>query len=325
MKRNFVFSVLLLVFAGVHSTTLTFQEEFYSGSVTYNEEAKPGEAVFARLSIKPGKNSGKKSLPEVKSVLQLWSGGKKIENSSFYLLPQKSRKNYKEFLSGIPLSSWLKADKDYQVKILISIPESEDKELLLPFSMNDVKFIEETIDLNAKNTGIKQNMSAERLSQIEKLNKILGTVDETSVYALKPFVKPVSSERMTAFYGDRRIFRYSNGKTETSLHYGDDYGVPEGTEVRSAQEGKVVLAEFRISTGWSVVIEHLPGLYSLYYHLSSLNVKEGDRVKSGEKIGLSGSTGLATGPHLHWEVRLNAGAVKPDFFRKNYTFEGSEN
>ena len=95
--------------------------------------------------------------------------------------------------------------------------------------------------------------------------------------------------------------------------------------MRSAQEGKVVLAEFRISTGWSVVIEHLPGLYSLYYHLSSLNVKEGDRVKSGEKIGLSGSTGLATGPHLHWEVRLNAGAVKPDFFRKNYTFEGSEN
>lgn len=60
MKRNFVFSVLLLVFAGVHSTTLTFQEEFYAGSVTYNEEAKPGEAIFARLSIKPGKNSGKK-------------------------------------------------------------------------------------------------------------------------------------------------------------------------------------------------------------------------------------------------------------------------
>lgn len=79
------------------------------------------------------------------------------------------------------------------------------------------------------------------------------------------------------------------------------------------------MAENRISTGWSVVIEHLPGLYSLYYHMSSLNVKENDYVKAGEKIGLSGSTGLATGPHLHWEVRLNMAAVKPEFFMQDFT------
>ena len=74
------------------------------------------------------------------------------------------------------------------------------------------------------------------------------------------------------------------------------------------------MAESRISSGLSVVIEHMPGLYSLYYHLDSMNVKVGDMVKSGDKVGLSGSTGLATGPHLHWEVRLNGEAVNPDFF-----------
>ena len=63
-----------------------------------------------------------------------------------------------------------------------------------------------------------------------------------------------------------------------------------------------------------MVIEHMPGLYSLYYHLDSMNVKVGDMVKAGDMVGLSGSTGLATGPHLHWEVRLNGEAVNPDFF-----------
>ena len=55
--------------------------------------------------------------------------------------------------------------------------------------------------------------------------------------------------------------------------------------------------------------------------MSSLNVKEGDTVKQGDLIGLSGSTGLATGPHLHWEVRLNMAAVSPDFFLNNFAFE----
>jgi murein DD-endopeptidase MepM/ murein hydrolase activator NlpD len=80
------------------------------------------------------------------------------------------------------------------------------------------------------------------------------------------------------------------------------------------------MAENRISTGYSIVIEHLPGLYSLYYHLSKMDVKEGDMVKKGQLIGLSGSTGLATGPHLHWEMRLNGEAVRPEFFLSNFTF-----
>ena len=81
------------------------------------------------------------------------------------------------------------------------------------------------------------------------------------------------------------------------------------------------MAENRITTGYSIVIEHLPGLYSLYYHLSEMKVQEGDYVKQGQLIGKSGSTGLATGPHLHWEIRLNGTAVRPEFFVRNFTFE----
>ena len=135
------------------------------------------------------------------------------------------------------------------------------------------------------------------------------------------FKKPIVSERMTAFFGDRRIYAYTNGKSSTSLHYGDDYGVPTGTEVFACGDGKVVMAENRISTGYSIVIEHLPGLYSLYYHLNEMSVKEGDIVKQGQLIAKSGSTGLATGPHLHWEIRLNGSAIRPNFFLSDFAFE----
>ena len=86
------------------------------------------------------------------------------------------------------------------------------------------------------------------------------------------------------------------------------------TPVRACERGKVVLAADREVTGKTVVIEHLPGLYSLYFHLSSFAVAEGQIVERGQVIALSGSTGLATGPHLHWELRANGDAVDPGYW-----------
>ena len=63
-----------------------------------------------------------------------------------------------------------------------------------------------------------------------------------------------------------------------------------------------------------MVIEHLPGVFSLYYHLQDIEVKEGQRLFQGQRIGTVGMTGLATGPHLHWELRVSGVAVEPDFF-----------
>ena len=177
------------------------------------------------------------------------------------------------------------------------------------------------IPLDGKNTAIKKDDSKERYQQIQKLNAILETSNPASVYQLSAFSLPVQSPRRTSFFADRRIYTYQGGGQTTGLHYGIDFGVPEGTIVSACAAGKVVMAEMRNSTGYSVVIEHLPGLYSLYYHLSSMNVKAGQMVKQHDKIGLSGQTGLATGPHLHWEIRLNTAAVSPDFFTGNFAYE----
>lgn len=301
--------------------TVRFQEQTYSGSVTYNEKAQPGDAVFVRLSMKVPETTSDKTSQKPIAVLQLFKGKERAASTQFFFTnPQNRSAETAEMLAGIPLSTWLSDKEVYSLKVIISTGDAQKKEIMLPFSIQKKQFASERIVLDARNTGIRKDVSPERRAQSEKLNKILETVIPQDVYTLKPFTIPVDSKRITSGFGDRRVFEYTDKKTSTSLHYGIDYGVPTGTPVHSCAEGKVVLAENRISTGWSVVVEHLPGLYSLYYHMDSLNVQEGQYVKQGGKLGLSGATGLATGPHLHWEVRLNMGAVNPEFFLKEFSF-----
>ena len=317
--------IVLALFAQISlcfAKTAFFQSENYNLTVTYNETIVPGDAVFVRMSVTLPKNHKKaRNDSEKKGALQLYQDKKVIEKANFYSIgKKKSNQTYTDMLCGIPISPWLTGGIFY-LKVIFSFGEEEAGEFILPVTFKSRTFIEEVVELDAANTAIKTDTSPERTAQIEKLNNILFTTMPEDVYSLKKFTSPTNSTRYTAYYGDRRTYAYSNGKSSTSLHYGNDYGVPEGTEVRACADGKVVMAENRISTGWSVVIEHLPGLYSLYYHLSSMEVKEGDTVKQGDLIAKSGSTGLATGPHLHWEVRLNGSAVRPEFFLDDFAFE----
>ena len=320
--KKFLSIVLVMINAFcIFAANAKYQGENYTINVIYNDTITPGDAVFARMTVTIPKNH-KKNKPEAekRAVLQLLQDKKVIESAPFYSISKSKKQNSSEMLCGIPVSLWL-AEGNYSLKIVLTTPDDEVKEFILPSTLKMREFNKETLVLDEKNTAIKTDNSPERAAQIEKLNNILFTTIPSDIYSLKHFVTPTESQRYTAYCGDRRIYQYTSGKSSTSLHYGNDYGVPEGTEVKACAEGRVVMAENRISTGWSIVIEHLPGLYSLYYHLSEMKVKEGDMVKQGELIGKSGSTGLATGPHLHWEIRLNGSAVKPEFFLNNFTFE----
>ncbi|MBR1640558.1 MAG: M23 family metallopeptidase [Treponema sp.] len=324
MKKFLISAVILSLFSTsifAARATAKFQSESYTLNITYNDTITPGNAIFARMTVTIPKNHKKtKTDSERKAVLQLLQDKKIIESAPFYSISKSKKQNASEMLCGIPVSLWL-TEGNYSLKIVFSTPDEEIKEFILPSTLKMRDFNKETLVLDEKNTAIKTDNSPERAAQIEKLNNILFTTLPSDVYSLKHFTAPTESQRYTAWCGDRRIYQYSSGKSSTSLHYGNDYGVPEGTEVRACAEGRIVMAESRISTGWSIVIEHLPGLYSLYYHMSELKVKEGDMVKQGELIGKSGSTGLATGPHLHWEIRLNGSAVCPEYFLEDFTFE----
>jgi murein DD-endopeptidase MepM/ murein hydrolase activator NlpD len=109
-------------------------------------------------------------------------------------------------------------------------------------------------------------------------------------------------------FGTSRTF---NGRVQ-SVHQGLDYAVPQGTPVAALNSGTVLLAQPLFFEGDCVVLDHGQGLLTLYMHLSKIEVKEGERVASGEKIGLSGGTGRATGPHLHVAVRWQGVYLNPD-------------
>jgi len=108
-------------------------------------------------------------------------------------------------------------------------------------------------------------------------------------------------------FGSQRIF---NGKAQRP-HFGLDFRVPTGTPVTAMNQGTVLLARFLYFEGNCVVIDHGLGLLTLYFHLSEFKVKEGDVVKRGDVLGLSGGTGRATGPHLHVAVRWQGTYLDP--------------
>ncbi len=125
-----------------------------------------------------------------------------------------------------------------------------------------------------------------------------------------PFHYPVdaSSLRITSFFGTRRSY---NNNSELSFHEGVDFGGGVGRPVYAVATGRVVLAQSLAVRGNAVLIDHGLGLFSAYWHQSQLVVVEGQEVQAGDLIGYIGDTGLVTGPHLHWEVRLNGIAVEP--------------
>jgi murein DD-endopeptidase MepM/ murein hydrolase activator NlpD len=120
------------------------------------------------------------------------------------------------------------------------------------------------------------------------------------------FVEPVNGKR-TGMFGSVRIM---NGQARNP-HNGEDIGAPLGADVAATNDGIVRLIVNHIFSGKGVYLDHGLGFYSMYFHLSEVLVKQGDFVKVGQIVGKVGATGRATGPHLHWGVKLNGARVNP--------------
>ena len=121
-----------------------------------------------------------------------------------------------------------------------------------------------------------------------------------------PFRLPVPGAVISQF-GKRSIY---NGQPR-SPHTGVDFRGRTGTPIRAPNAGKVALASKLYYTGKTVIIDHGMGLYSYFGHMSAIAVKEGDTVEARQVVGKVGATGLVTGPHLHWTVRLAGTRIDP--------------
>jgi murein DD-endopeptidase MepM/ murein hydrolase activator NlpD len=260
------------------------------------ESPRPGEPVTIGVSADTGARTA-----------ALVLGGKRLTRAVFFPVPLDVEEGpLLAAVMTVPATV-----RSGEAKIVVEAAGGIIDEIAIIIAGRE--FVSEIIKLDPVLTGIRTDPDPQKTRESEILWGILNRIGKDA-YHFGNFSPPVTATRRTSFFGDRRVFQYSNNTSDTSIHAGIDYGVPKGTAVNACGSGKVVLARDRIVTGKSVIIEHLPGIYSLYYHLDKIEVAEGILVETGDLLGLSGATGLATGPHLHWEIRIFGENTDPDAF-----------
>jgi murein DD-endopeptidase MepM/ murein hydrolase activator NlpD len=155
--------------------------------------------------------------------------------------------------------------------------------------------------------------SPENLKRIEReqkeLNAVYAALTKTPLW--KDSFQPPINTKVTSRFGNRRTF---NGEVK-SRHQGVDLRAKTGVPIFAANTGVVVFAKELFLAGNTVIIDHGAGITSSYAHLNSIDVKVGQTVKRGEKLGAAGATGRVTGPHLHWGMRVNGVLVDPHQMR----------
>lgn len=162
--------------------------------------------------------------------------------------------------------------------------------------LEKMKFVNETLrgSNDAKIAQITTNAS----------DQILSNFDIATFY-------PLRNGKKVADFADHRFYTYNNEKASESWHMGLDLASVAHAPIVASNGGKVVFAGENGIYGQSVIIDHGFGLYSLYAHCSSLRVKEGDSIASGEEIGTTGMSGLALGDHLHFGILIQGQEVRP--------------
>ena len=184
-------------------------------------------------------------------------------------------------------------DKETAEKLVNEIKELSDSEINLTINEKTTNALEEVqID----------ELEVAKANTIEKLN--IDTTEEISnINGIKIATLPVTGT-ISSRYG-------VSSKIRVSTHTGLDIATATGTPIKAAADGTVTFAAYSGSYGYLVKIDHGNGVETWYGHTSKMLVKAGQEVKSGDTIALVGSTGNSTGPHLHFEVRINGEHVNP--------------
>jgi len=208
----------------------------------------------------------------------------------------------------LPVSYYHKAGKTYTIDISAGSAsktfevELRDKEFIIQYLTIDPKVAAET----------RNDKSAQEV--VEKIEPLRPVCDPEK-YWEGTFIQPVEGGRVSPKdFGKRR---YVNNAPTSYRHNGLDIGQDQGTPIKAVNNGRVLLAEYLIGTGYTVIIEHGYGLKSWYYHMVELNTEKDAIVKKGDIIGYVGSTGFSTGPHLHLSISVNDVYVNPMPFFEN--------
>ena len=179
----------------------------------------------------------------------------------------------------------------------------------LRFEVKDKRYPEQHITLKDSSkvnlASADEERATREIAAIQELKRHWRDTAETET----DFQLPAEG-RLASRFGLRRIF---NGEARAP-HSGLDVAVPRGTPIKAAAQGKILATGDYFFNGKTVFIDHGNGLISMYCHLDRIDVQSGDQVTQGQRVGLAGSTGRSSGPHLHWSVVLNGTMVDPELF-----------
>jgi len=244
--------------------------------------AQQGQAVRMAVPDQPG----------IESVRILWQ-----DKSIPYT------KVGKEWITVIGVDLDVKAG-DYPAKVQVT-RNGEVQEDVVAINVKAVKFPVEHLQVEEKYVELSPENTERALSEARELEDIHSSISPEVLWR-QPFIVPIPGGVGSSF-GKRRVF---NGESRNP-HAGADLKATTGTPIRSANRGRIVLAKNLFFTGNTVIVDHGAGVYTLYAHLSRMDVKVGETVERAKVIGLAGATGRVTGPHLHWGAKVQNTRVDP--------------
>ncbi len=187
-----------------------------------------------------------------------------------------------------------------------------------PYQLEDGKSSRYEEILGKSTFRLKRELGSRTQQLEEKLSVLIGSYDTLSSKIASlgekcnyiPSIQPIINKQLTlltASYGMRIHPFYKTMKS----HQGIDYTIPEGSRVFATADGWVDEVSTRSTSGQTIVIDHDNGFMTVYSHLGKINVREGQRVKRGDIIALSGNSGLSLAPHLHYEIKQNGMRIDP--------------
>ena len=213
-----------------------------------------------------------------------------FKQNSFYALIPVSY--YEQIQQHKVIISYQTTQKKIFKSVMLDIQEGQYKSEVINVSKGKVQ---------PQKKSVKKRIKKEYIQAMQ-----IYRSKSKQTYWSQPFIYPMKS-KITSAFGTKRIYNNSL----KSYHSGVDFKAKAGEEIIAVNDGIVRLASNRFYAGNSVIIDHGHGIYTCYYHLSQIKVKEGQRVKQHQLLGLSGATGRVTGPHLHFSARVHGVQVDP--------------